>query len=416
MQSMKYEDYLDETHEPSKKELVCEFKLKHAPEVSFEWTAGAIAAESSIGTWDPNLSTMREGIRELGAKVFWTNEENGEIKVAYPAELFEAGNMPQILSSITGNIYGLDELTRLKLMDISFPKEIVKEFLGPQLGISGVRELTGVKERPLTGTIVKPKLGLDAEQHSEVAYNAWSGGLDIVKDDENLSSMKFNNFDERIPKTLDKRDKAEDETGEKKIFFPNITAPLGEMKRRADLVIDHGGEYVMIDILTAGWSALQEMREYLEGKNIGIHAHRAQHAAYTRLEDHGISMLAIAKFARIVGVDNLHAGTVVGKMEGGKSEVMEIYEYLRSDQYGLKKTIPVASGGLYPGLVDDLMNIFGRNFVIQAGGGVHGHPDGTKAGAKAMRDAVQAILDDKTLEEAAKDSEELEKALSKWGK
>ncbi len=411
---MKYEDYIDGEYKPGESDLICHFKFKHDSSVSFDWAAGAIAAESSIGTWDPNLSTMREEIEDHAARVFQVDESNDFIKVAYPHELFEAGNMPQILSSITGNIFGLDELTRLKLIDVYFPEVIVNKFSGPQLGISGAREATGIKDRPFVGTIVKPKLGLDPDQHSDVAYEAWTGGLDIVKDDENLASMSFNDFDDRIEKTFEKRDRAEEETGEKKLYFPNITAKVSEMRRRAELVEEKGGEYVMIDILTAGWSALQEMRDHLSDRGIGIHAHRAQHAAYTRLEDHGIGMLPIAKFARTVGVDNLHAGTVVGKMEGAKSEVSKIYEFLRSDYFDLKETMPVASGGLHPGLVDDIIGLFGKDVVIQAGGGVHGHPNGTKSGAKALRQAVDACVNGIKLKDYAKDNQELASALDKW--
>ncbi len=412
---MRYEDYIDENYEPTEKDLICSYSFQHDSSVSFEWAAGGIAAESSIGTWDPDLATMREGIEELGAIVYEMDEENGKIKVAYPEDLFEIGNMPQILSSITGNIFGLEELERLRVEDVGFSSGLINSFPGPQLGISGVREHLDVEERPLVGTIVKPKLGLNETQHSEVAYDAWTGGLDIVKDDENLASMSFNGFEDRILETLSKKRDAEQETGEKKVYFPNITAPASEMKRRADEVLEKGGDYVMIDILTAGWSAVQEMRDYLAGKDVGIHAHRAQHAAYTRLKSHGISMLSIAKFARLVGVDNLHAGTVVGKMEGEKQEVLDIYDFLRSDYGGLKKTIPVASGGLHPGLVEDLMEIFGRDFVVQAGGGVHGHPNGTFSGAKALRQAVNACMDGVRLENRAEDKEELAEALEKWG-
>jgi len=412
---MRYEDYIDEDYEPTDKDLICYYTFQHDSSVSFEWAAGGIAAESSIGTWDPDLATMREGIEDLGAVVYEMDEENQKIKVAYPEDLFEKGNMPQIQSSITGNIFGLEELERLRVEDVDFSRGLVNSFPGPQLGISGVRDFLNVEERPLVGTIVKPKLGLNDSQHSEVAFDAWTGGLDIVKDDENLTSMSFNKFDDRISETLSKKRDAEKETGEKKVYFPNITASLGEMERRADEVLENGGRYVMIDILTAGWSAVQEMREYLDGKKVGIHAHRAQHAAYTRLKSHGISMLTIAKFARLVGVDNLHSGTVVGKMEGGKQEVLDIYDFLRSDYEGLKKTIPVASGGLHPGMVDELMEIFGRDFVIQAGGGVHGHPKGTYSGAKALRQAVEVCMEGESLEEGSENKEELAEALDKWG-
>ncbi|MFB6283859.1 MAG: ribulose-bisphosphate carboxylase large subunit [Halobacteria archaeon] len=433
MGGMEYRDFVNLGYNPGEKDLVCNFYFRS--EEDPKWAAGAVAAESSIGTWDPELSTMHEDIRENGAVVFGIEEVEGdgsrigemmdgekmevgtfeyEIEVAYPEVLFEAGNLPQILSSITGNIYGLDELENLRLDDVRFTEGVAEEFHGPSLGIEEIKDRAGAEDRPLVGTIVKPKLGLTAEQHAGVARKAWSGGLDIVKDDENLASMEFNEFYERVEKTLKAKREAEEETGEKKIYFPNVTAPVGEMKKRADAVVGNGGRYVMIDILTAGWSSLQEMREYL-GDSVGIHAHRAQHAAYTRLPYHGISMMAVAKFARLSGVDNLHAGSVVGKMEGGKEEVVELYEFLRTDWLNLENVIPVASGGLHPGLVPELVDILGRDIVIQAGGGVHGHPDGTRAGAKALRKAVDEFAAGGSLSEAREKYEEIDRAVGKWG-
>ncbi|MFB6089063.1 MAG: RuBisCO large subunit C-terminal-like domain-containing protein, partial [Candidatus Aenigmatarchaeota archaeon] len=311
--------------------------------------------------------------------------------------------------------------------DIDFPDEMIEQFEGPQLGIEGIRDLLGIHERPLLGTIVKPKLGLNAREHSKVAYKAWKGGLDVVKDDENLSSMKFNPFKERIRRTLKMRKRVEKETGDEKVYMPNITAPVSLMKKRADFVIDNGGKYVMIDILTTGWSGFQEMRNYLEGKNIAIHCHRAGHAAFTRDPIHGISMLTIAKLTRLIGGDQLHIGTVdLGKMHGGKDEVLDIEREIESDKVeahkqvlkedwlGMKKTFAVASGGLYPGVVPKLVERMGKDIVIQAGGGVHGNPDGTESGARAMKQALDAALNDIELSEYAKKHEELKKALEKW--
>jgi ribulose-bisphosphate carboxylase large chain len=209
--------------------------------------------------------------------------------------------------------------------------------------------------------------------------------------------------------------------------MPNISAPMSEMKRRADFVINHGGEYVMVDVLTLGFSAIQEIRDYLDDKNVVIHAHRAMHAAITRTPKHGMTMLSLAKIYRLIGMDQLHTGTVVGKMEGGEKEVVdcnkvitnkivdeEDYYVLHQDWGNIKPTLPVASGGLYPNVVYKLLNILGTDLVIQAGGGVHGHPDGTKVGATAMRQAVQAYIDRIDLNDYAQSHSELKKALEKW--
>jgi ribulose-bisphosphate carboxylase large chain len=306
----------------------------------------------------------------------------------------------------------LRALKNLRLNDINLPQELVRSFKGPKYGIDGIRKLLGVKDRPLVGTIIKPKLGLKTKDHAKVAYNAWVGGCEIVKDDENLSSQRFNPFDDRVVKTLEMRDRAEQETGEKKVYMINITSETEEMLKRAQFVKDNGGRYLMIDILTCGFSALQTIRE--QDFDLVIHAHRAGHAAFTKNPKHGISMKVIAKVVRVIGVDQLHVGTVVGKMSETREEVLENCEALKTEMHGIKDVLPVASGGLYPGLVPALMCFFGNDFVIQAGGGIHGHTEGTVAGAMAMRQAVDAVLHGLSLKEYAESHKELQTALKLW--
>ncbi|MGQ0536939.1 MAG: RuBisCO large subunit C-terminal-like domain-containing protein, partial [Methanobacteriota archaeon] len=333
MRGMGYKDFIELDYRPGANDVVATFRVTPAPGVDFEWCAGGIAAESSIGTWDPHLSTVSEEARKYGARVYHLDHATNTLKVAYPSELFEAGNLAQLLSSVVGNVYGLKEVDKLRFVDCEFPRKFADAFPGPQVGLDGVRKMTKTKDRPLFGTIVKPKLGLSSDRWARAAYEAWHGGLDIVKDDENLTHMTFNGFYDRTDKVIEAKKKAEKETGEKKIYFANVSAPVTEMKKRADHVIALGNEYVMIDILTVGWSALQEMRSYLEGKGTAIHAHRAMHGAFTRLEEHGIDFLPIAKWARLAGCDNIHAGTLgAGKMfaEGGVSHAQQIYDFLRS--------------------------------------------------------------------------------------
>jgi ribulose-bisphosphate carboxylase large chain len=405
---LRYVDFVDQSYKPKTTGLICDFYVE--PEgISLTEAAGGVAAESSVGTWT-ELTTIKPYVEKLAARVFSINGNN--IRIAYPIELFEHGNMPNILSSVAGNVFGLRALKNLRLNDVHLPRELVRSFRGPNYGIGGVRELLGVKDRPLVGTIIKPKLGLKTKDHAKVAYDAWVGGCDVVKDDENLSSQRFNPFDDRVVATLEMRDQVEAETGEKKVYMANITSETEEMLKRAQFVQDHGGRYLMIDILTCGFSALQTVREQDFG--LVIHAHRAGHAAFTKNPKHGISMKVIAKVARIIGVDQLHVGTVVGKMSETREEVSENCEALRTELYGLKKVLPVASGGLHPGLVPALMEFFGKDFVIQAGGGIHGHTEGTVSGAKAMRQAVDATLQGVSLKEYAASHKELRVALEIW--
>ena len=406
---MRYIDFVNLDYTPKETDVVCTFRIEPAG-ISMKEAAGGVAAESSVGTWT-ELTTVKPYIDKLAARVF--NIEGNIAKIAYPQELFEPGNMPNILSSIAGNVFGLRALENLRLIDIDFPSKLVKSFKGPKFGIEGIRRLLKVYDRPLVGTIIKPKLGLKTADHAKVAYEGWIGGCDIVKDDENLSSQSFNPFEERVTKTLEARDRAEKETGEKKVYMVNITAETEQMLKRAELVLDHGGEYVMVDILACGFAALQTLRN--QDFKLVIHAHRAGHAAFTKNPKHGISMKVIAKVARMIGVDQLHVGTVVGKMFETKDEVRENCEALKTEMSGLKPVLPVASGGLHPGLVPSLMELFGKDFVIQAGGGIHGHSGGTVAGAKAMRQAVDATLQGVPLKEYGRTHKELETALRIWG-
>jgi ribulose-bisphosphate carboxylase large chain len=405
---LKYLDFVNLNYALKETDVICVFHVE--PDgVSVEEAAGAVAAESSIGTWT-ELTTVKDYVKNLAASVFSIKGNN--VKIAYPMELFELGNMPNILSSIAGNVFGLRTIKNLRLNDVYFPSKLIKSFKGPKFGVDGVRNILKVYDRPLVGTIIKPKLGLKTIDHAEVAYEAWVGGVDIVKDDENLSNQKFNPFKERVLKTLKSRDKAEKETGERKVYMVNITAETKEMLKRAKYVLDQGGEYVMVDILTCGFSALQSLRS--QDLDLVIHAHRAGHAALTKNPFHGISMKVIAKIARIIGVDQLHVGTIIGKMFEAKEEVTENCEALKMNLNGLKPVLPVASGGLHPGLIPALIQFFGKDVVIQAGGGIHGHPDGTRAGAKAMQQAVEAALKGLSLTEYAQTHKELETALQTW--
>lgn len=406
---MKYIDYVNLKYRPSKDDLICEFFIEPS-RISLKEASGAVAAESSIGTWTETTAT-KSYVEKLAAKVF--EIKGNKIKIAYPLELFEPGNIPNILSSVAGNVFGMRDLKNLRLNDIFFPEKLLRSFKGPKFGIPGIRKLLKVKERPLIGTIIKPKLGLRTEDHAKVAYEAWVGGVDVVKDDENLSGQKFNKFENRLRETVKMKERAERETGEKKIYMINITAETKEMIRRAKLVEDCGNEYAMVDIISAGWSALQTLRN--EDFDLVLHAHRAGHAAFTRNPKHGIAMKVIARLTRIVGLDQLHVGTVVGKMFETREEVLENCKALKEKMWKLKSVMPVASGGLHPGSIPKIVEIFGNDVIIQAGGGIHAHELGTRAGAMAMKQALEATMQGIPLQEYAKTRRELKIALEKWG-
>ncbi len=421
-----YDKFVDLGYKPSKDEIVVLFYFEPAAGMSKKEAIGRIASESSTGTWT-TLTKLPPRMKKLQATAF--KIDGNYVKIAYPSGLWENGNACQLLSGIAGNIFGMKGVKNLRLIDATLPQNYIKYFKGPQYGMQGIRKMMRVKSRPLTGAVVKPKIGFTAREHAAIGYETWMGGFDFVKDDENLTSLKFNRFDERVKIMTRLRDKAEKETGEAKSAFFNITAETEEMKRRAKIVADYGWNYVMIDVVVTGTAAVQTLRDYCGDLGLAIHAHRAMHASFTRNAKHGISMQFLAKMMRMIGVNQIHSGTGVGKLVGSKEELLSIADTLREkkvkprkhmlleqDWGSIKTAFPASSGGLHPGLVPEVMKIYGNEFILLVSGGIHGHPDGTRAGAAATMQAIDAVMAGETLTEKAKKNIELKRALGKWGK
>ena len=429
---IKYENYILNENPLLKDCLTATYLLRSKTKNILD-TAAAMASEQTVGTWVSVPGITREMLRRYAGKVLdiWeipdienTNSRENELRtfivqLAYPWKNF-GGQIPMILTTVFGNISMTGDI---KLLDLSFPKDLTDSLPGPQFGIAGIRSMLKIPHRPLLNTMIKPSTGISPEQGASLLYKAAFGGADIIKDDEVLSDTDFSPALKRVELYMKQLRQAEKETGEKKVYLVNCTAETDEMLKRIKFVEEHGGNYIMLDILTLGWAALQTARKHTK---LPIHAHRAGHAMLDRDKTYGMSMEVIAQFARMVGVDTLHIGTAYGKMSGGKDIVLHIeeemeHQFTRQTKenlsqrwFGVKPVFGVASGGVHPGIVPQIMKFMGVDVVIQAGGGIHGHPDGTVAGAIAMRQAVDATLNGISLRKYAKDHTELRKALEKW--
>lgn len=392
--------------------VVCTYELDG--EFPLEDAARVVAMEQSTGTWTE--LEKREGSleEELAAEVVATDKGTKTAKVAFHMDIFEPENIPGFLAITAGNLFGLGSLSRCRWVDLDLPESFVAAHPGPSVGIEGLRQLRGTTEsgRPHCGTIIKPKVGLRPKQTAEVAKESALGGLDLIKDDETLTDQAFCPLDERARRVLDALDEAAEKTGEPKTLYAvNITAPASQIVSRWERVAAYGANCVMVDVLTSGFDAIRELR--LAGCDLPIHVHRAMHGAFTRSPDYGIDMRVLCRLTRLVGGDQFHIGSASGKME--HPERMDaLLDACRDDWHGLKPMLPVSSGGLHPHSVWSEAEAYGLDFVCQAGGGVHGHPDGTTAGARAMRQAVEAVGKGQSREAAAGEHEELRKAIDKW--
>ncbi len=420
--------YYEPDYIPSETDLLCAFRIAPASRVSLIEAAAAVAAESSTGTWTEVWSNQFTDIEFYKAKVY--RIENDMAYIAYPMDLFEENSIVNIMSSIVGNVFGMKALDALRLEDMRIPVALVKTYPGPNVGIYDERVWSDKWERPLLGGTVKPKLGLPPRAYATIIYECLVGGLDTTKDDENMNSQPFSRWRDRFLYAQEAVEKAMAETGEFKGHWHNVTAgSTSESLRRMEFLAEQGAKMFMFDFLTAGFAASADIFQRAGELGMLVHCHRAMHAVFTRQGSHGIHMRVVAKWLRLTGGDHLHTGTVVGKLEGSWNETLGIIDLLRErfipanpergiyfdqDFAGLKGVWPVASGGIHVHHIPDIYKIYGNDAFFLFGGGTHGHPQGSRAGARANRVAIEAIAAGKTLTEAARTSPELRAAMELW--
>jgi ribulose-bisphosphate carboxylase large chain len=438
--------YYDADYEPMDSDVLAAFRITPQEGVDPIEAAAAVAGESSTATWTVVWTDRLTDHAHYQAKAYSVEPVPGRedqyiAKIAYDLDLFEEGSIANLTSSIIGNVFGFKALRALRLEDMRIPPHYVKTFPGPPHGIVMEREYLDKFGRPLLGATTKPKLGLSAKNYGRVVYEALRGGLDFTKDDENINSQPFMRWRDRYLYAMEGVNRAMAETGEVKGHYLNVTAAtMEEMYERAEFAKELGSVIVMMD-LTIGYTAMSSMSKWARANGVLLHLHRAGHGTYTRQKDHGVSFRVIAKWCRLLGVDHVHAGTVVGKLEGDPRMIRGYYDTLRGNhvkenlEHGLyfdqdwasmAAVMPVASGGIHAGQMHQLLHYLGEDVVLQFGGGTIGHPMGIAAGATANRVAVEAMIQARNegrdyfqegpdiLQKAAKGCPELDAALDVW--
>src|SRR6266699_5210305 len=404
--------YWDPDYVPKPTDTICLFRITPQDGVDPIEAAAAVAGESSTATWTvvwTDRLTACDSYRAKAFKVEPVPNNPGQVFawIAYDLILFEEGSIANMTASLIGNVFGFKPLKALRLEDVRIPVAYAKTFKGPPTGIVVERERLDKFGRPLLGATMKPKLGLSGRNYGRVVYEALSGGLDFAKDDENINSQPFMHWRDRFLYCMEGVNKAIAETGEIKGHYLNVTgATMEDMYERAEFAKEHGSVIVMID-LVIGYTAIQSIAKWCRKNDMILHLHRAGHSTYTRQKNNGVSFRVIAKWMRMAGVDHIHAGTVVGKLEGDPNVIRGIYDTCRENhvtknlQHGvffdqpwasLKKLMPVASGGIHAGQMHQLLTYLGDDVVLQFGGGTIGHPMGIQPGATANRVALEAMV------------------------
>lgn len=349
----------------------------------------------------PGAINKGNGFHRAMVTVSWSLENTGY-------------NVPVLISTLQGNLYEITQFTGLRLMDIDLPPSFGQHYKGPQFGVEGCRTLTGVKGRPLIGTIIKPSIGLTPEDTASLVSTLVNAGIDFIKDDELLSSSANSPFEKRVDAVMKVINTHADKTGKKVMYAFNITGEIDEMQQRYEKIVNSGGTCAMISINSTGYSAVKKI---CDQRQLAIHAHRNGWGMFTRHPLLGIEFKAYQKLWRLAGVDQLHVNGIKNKFWETDESVVRSIKACLEPLFDQVNILPVVSSGQWGGQAFETWALTRTtDLLYMAGGGIMAHPLGPEAGVVALQQAWQAATDGLSLEQAARQYKEFGKAVEKFGK
>ncbi|MDQ0162268.1 2,3-diketo-5-methylthiopentyl-1-phosphate enolase [Bacillus alveayuensis] len=393
--------------------------LIHDQKGHFAKKAEGIALGLTVGSWT-NLPLLdQEQLKKHKGEVLDIQElaeedpllgQKGIVKIAYPIINFSA-DIPAILTTVFGKL-SLDGA--IKLIDLDFPNDLKKTLPGPKYGVEGIREQLNVYDRPLLMSIFKGVIGRDSNYLEQQLKDQLLGGVDLVKDDEILFENELTPIDKRVKIGRKVLQEIYERTGKQALYAINLSGRTEEIKDRAKRAIENGATALLFNVFAYGLDVLQSLAEDSEIQ-VPILAHPAISGALAASPSYGFSYhLLLGKLVRYAGADFSLFPSPYGTVAIPRAEALKIaLSCLKEDDF--KQTFPVPSAGIHPGLVPQLIVDFGKDCVINAGGGIHGHPYGAEGGGKAFLCAIESVLSGRSLVEAAKEDANLNQALKLWG-
>jgi ribulose-bisphosphate carboxylase large chain len=338
-----------------------------------------------------------------------------EVELAWP--LANLGpSLPNLLATVAGNLFELKPFSGLKLLDVTLPPEFLDRYQGPQFGVAGTRRLTGVFQRPVIGTIIKPSVGLSSAATADLVRTLVEGGIDFIKDDELQADGPHCPFADRLAAVMRVINDHAAKTGKKVMYACNITGEIDDMLRRHDAAMAAGGTCVMVSTNSVGLPALVALRRRAQ---LAIHGHRNGWGMYGRSPAIGMSYIAYQKLWRLAGVDHMHVNGLQNKFcEPDESVIASARECL-TPMFSVPgrgcEIMPVFSSGQSARQAPGTYRALGSTDLIFAcGGGLVAHPGGIAAGVRSLQQAWEAAVAGVSLDEYAIPRPELQQALAKF--
>ncbi|GAA0376865.1 2,3-diketo-5-methylthiopentyl-1-phosphate enolase [Bacillus horti] len=404
-------------------ELVVATYLVFDAKGDFEKKAEKIAIGLTVGSWTDLPQAQKEQMKKHLGRVISVEEvkdgsaqeRSAVIRIGYPTLNF-SHDIPALLVTVFGKL-SMDG--KIKLLDLDFPESFINAFSGPKFGIDGVRELLGVYDRPLLMSIFKSCIGQDLQSLEEQFYQQALGGVDMIKDDEILFENPLTPFEKRLEVGLKAAQRAKEQTGQQVLYAINLTGPTTELLDKAINATKQGATALLFNVLAYGYDALQRITEHPEVR-IPVMAHPALAGTIYPATHHGIAAsLLLGKLMRLAGADFVLFPSPYGSVAMERGDTLAIADTLRkewkSERGKLKASFPVPSAGIHPGITPLLHEDFGLQSVMNAGGGIHGHPGGASAGGQAFRQAISILQTSSSFEQEYVKHTELKSAIDMWG-
>ncbi|MDG2406225.1 MAG: ribulose-bisphosphate carboxylase large subunit family protein [Paracoccaceae bacterium] len=403
--------------------------------VGLKKAAAVLAGEQSTGTFvrlaaetdelRDRASAQVENITPTGTAAIpalptrkvGSRYERGLIAVSWPLDNFGV-SLPNLLSTLAGNLFELAELSAARLVDIDLPADFAANHPGPQFGVLGTRQIMGGHDGPLIGTILKPSVGLGPSETANLVKTLVEAGIDFIKDDELQANGPHCPFDDRLEAVMRVINRHTDKTGKKVLYAANITDEIDQMWRNLDTMQNHQANCAMVCLHSIGLPGLHAVRKHSLAL---IHGHRAGWGLFSRSPDIGISFTVMQKLWRLAGTDHLHVNGLGNKFTERDCVVAQSARsvqqpVLRQDD-PYKPTMPVYSSAQTIWQIGPARDLLGNDdFIFCSGGGIMSHPGGVAQGVIALRQAAKAARLDISLEDFANTGTPLARAMKAFPK
>jgi ribulose-bisphosphate carboxylase large chain len=402
--------------------------------LEIERAAEVLAGEQSSGTFVAVPGETEELRQRFGAKVERITEidsaartpslpgsrhkiarpiyRRAEVIVSWPLENV-GHNLPTLVSTLQGNLYELSQFSGLKLMDLEVPASFARAFTGPKFGIDGTRRLTGVRDRPMIGTIIKPSVGLAPRETASLVSLLASAGIDFIKDDELMANPPHSPFEERVDAVMAVINDLADRIGKKVMYAFNISDEIDAMLRHSEHVQRAGGTAVMVSMNSVG---LAGVKKVCDQGALAVHGHRNGWGMLNRHPLLGIEFPAYQKLWRLAGIDQIHVNGIANKFwESDDSVVRSIEACLKPFLTGFSILPVISSGQTGLQAPETYRRTKTIDVLYMAGGGIMAHPSGPSSGVEAIRQAWEAAVSGASLQDYAREHRELRQQLEKFG-